>query len=173
MKKIKANKINNETIMEKNELKSLILIIVIVSTIFLVFYGITLLTSKTKTNGTTFEVQSETIQYDEIIIGQVLNRNKKEYYVLLMDENNNYNDLYLYYLKNYVSKNENKKYYTVDLNSEFNSAYFTDVETNVNTKKFFSSKFSDTTLLLVKNKKISKFYTTHEEIVSILSKINS
>lgn len=173
MGKLKANKKNNDTIMEKNELKSLILIIIIVSLIFLVFYGITLLTSKTATNGTNFEVQSETIQYDEILVGQVLNRNEKEYYVLLKNENNSYNDLYTYYLKSYTSKNNNKKYYTVDLNNELNSSYISDTETNVNTKKFFSSTFSDTTLLLIKNKKVNKVYDTDEEIVNILSKINS
>lgn len=173
MEKVKANKKNNDTIIEKNELKSLILIIIIVSLIFLVFYGITLLTNKKTTNGTSFEVQSETIQYNEILVGQVLNRNEKEYYVLLKNENNSYNDLYIYYLNNYTSKNNNKKYYTVDLNNEFNSLYVSETETNVNTKKFFSSTFSDTTLLLIKNKKVNKVYDTDEEIVNILSKINS
>ena len=87
--------------MEGNELKSLILIIVIVSAVFLIFYVITSLTSNKKSNTLDYEVKQETIQYEEILVGQALNQKEKEYYVLIKNEKNNYNDLYVYYLKKY------------------------------------------------------------------------
>lgn len=160
---------NDNTIMEGNELKSLIIIIIIVSVVFLAFYGITALTSKKQTSGSEYEVKSETIQYDEIMVGQILNQKEKEYYVLLKNENNHYNDLYTYYLKKYASNNS-KKYYTVDLGNALNSSYVSD-STSVNTKSFFNSKFGNTTLILIKNKKVNKVYSTDEQITEILKKI--
>ena len=169
MGKAKTKKNNDNTIMEGNELKSLIIIIIIVSVVFLAFYGITALTSKKKTAGSEYEVKSETIQYDEIMVGQILNQKEKEYYVLLKNENNHYNDLYTYYLKKYSSK-KSKKYYTVDLSNALNSSYVGD-STNVNTKSFFNSKFGNTTLILIKNKEVNKVYSTDEQITEVLKKI--
>lgn len=156
--------------MEGNELKSLILIIVIVSAVFLIFYVITSLTSNKKSNTLDYEVKQETIQYEEILVGQALNQKEKEYYVLIKNEKNNYNDLYVYYLKKYVSSNKNKKYYTVDLSNALNNAYVGDAQ-DINVKNFFNSKFNDTTLILVKNKKVSKVYSTDDEITKILKKV--
>lgn len=153
--------------MSGSELRSLVILIVIVSLIFLIFYGITLLVNKDESEKDAADILQETIQYDEVLIGQVLNRDKKTYYVLIENANNNYNDLYLAYLNNYVSSNTNEKYYTVDLSSAFNLAYVGDV-TTVYKDDFFNSKFADTTLIKVKNKKINKVYTTHDEIINLL-----
>lgn len=175
MKKTKYEKSSSSgpnqksTIMSGNELKSLIVLIAIVSVIFLVFYGITLLVDKkepTQENG----VVQETIQYDEILVGQILNRDEKEYYVLIKNSDNHYNDLYAMYLKKTISGSENIKYYTVDLSSAFNASYCGE-STVVEKGDFYNSKFADTTLIKIKNKKISKVYSTHDDILAILEQM--
>ena len=157
------------SMMNGNELKSLIILVIIVSVIFLIFYGITLLFDKKETTNENSVVQ-ETIQYDEILVGQVLNRDEKEYYVLIKNEQNHYNDLYLAYLDSYVNADSSRRYYTVDLSNAFNSSYLGDA-TVIDKTDFYSSKFADTTLIKVKNKKINKTYSTHEDILAILKSI--
>lgn len=171
MKKAKKEKNNNSknTVMNGNELKSLIILVVIVSLIFLAFYGITLLVDKKENKGETGVLQ-ETIQYDEIMVGQILNRKEKDYYVLIKNSDNNYNNLYLAYLNTYVTNNEEAKYYTVDFGNALNSSYVGET-TIIDKNNFFDSKFADTTLIRVKNNKISKVYSTHEDIFTLLKQI--
>lgn len=168
MKKAKKENSNSSknTIMSGNELKSLIILVVIVSLIFAAFYGITLLLDK-KVPQEEETITQETIQYDEIMIGQLLNRNEKEYYVLIKKENNHYNNLYVSYLNNYI---KDIKYYTVDLSNALNSTYIGDV-TNIEKNDFFNSKFADTTLIKVKNKKVNAVYSTYDEIITLLEKL--
>lgn len=170
MRKAQKNKTSNDTIVEKNELKSLIIIIVIVSAIFLVFYGITLLTSKKHETKHTTEVKEETIQYDEIMIGQILNQNEKQYYVLIKNSKNVYNNLFTTYLKSYASSENSIKYYTADLDNSLNSSYVAN-DTKIDKTNFYNSKFGDTTLILIKNKKVNKTYTSDEEILNVLKQL--
>lgn len=151
----------------KNELKSFIIVIAIVIIIFLAFYGITLLIHQDEEQLDN-EVVQETIQYSEILVGQILNRNQKEYYVLVKEQENVYNELYSQYLDLYSSNDG--IYYTVDLNHAFNQNYISD-STLVKGKEVSQFQFSDTTLIKVKNKKIDKVYSTHEEIVAALEKL--
>ena len=86
MKKKKINHKNN--IETNNELINLIKIVVIVCVILLAFYFITLLVNK-KTKGSVFgnDDSVAVIQYDKIIVGEILNRPDNNYLVLVKKEN--------------------------------------------------------------------------------------
>ena len=158
---------NKNSILHRSELKNFVFIIVVVMVIFLLFYGVTVLV-KPDEQKPEKEILQETIQYNEILIGQLLNRNEKEYYVLVQENDNVNNALYADYLILYAKKSG--VYYTVDLNHAFNQNYIGD-STVVEGQNLSSYHFNDTTLLKVKIKKIDKVYTTYDEIISALKKI--
>lgn len=159
---------NKESLLQRSELKNLIILVLVIVAIFFIFYGITaIIDPGNKQNDP--EVVEETIQYNEIMVGQILNRSDKSYYVLVINNENEYNGLYESYLDMYVSKNKDGNYYTVDLDNAFNRKYRGD-STLVKGNDISSFKFSDTTLLKIKNQKIDKVYAEKDEIVTALKK---
>ena len=83
---------NNQSV-ESDESKKLIKIIIIVAIIFLLFYIATLFfTKKDKDNIFKNDLNAAEIQYDEIIIGEMFNK-QGEYYVLLQEEDDPYKSI--------------------------------------------------------------------------------
>lgn len=156
-----------EQIIKRNELKTFAFVIIVVAVIFLVFYGITLLVKPGEVKKETGILQ-ENIQYNEIMVGQILNRKDKEYFVLLKESDNLNNALYLDYLEIY--SNDKGIYYTANLNHSFNQNYISDL-TEVKGQDVSKFKFNDTTLIKIKDNKVNKVYTTHDEIVAALEKL--
>ena len=86
--------------LENNEFTNLIKIVLIVTGIFLAFYLITYLVAKNKAKDTdkkddTAEVS---IQYDEILMSNLLKQSASEYYVLAYDAKDVYYDTYNTYI---------------------------------------------------------------------------
>lgn len=152
-------------IQDRNELKLFGIMVLVVLSIFFVFYGITLLldVEEQKQAG----ILEETIQYQQILVGQILNQDNKDYYVLVKNDKNLYNSLYEMYLADYVGKKTS--YYTVDLNDNFNLNYRGE-KTIVKGKSVSEFRFADTTLIKIKNKKVTNVYTTNDEILAELRK---
>lgn len=167
-KKVKKAE-TKESKTQRDELKSLIIVILAVVIIFLVFYAITSLINPSSPVETP-QVLEETIQYNEIMVGEILNRSENNYYVLVQNNDNVYNDLYATYLDIYVSDNDDYNYYVVDLDNAFNQNYLAE-ETKVSGKDVSKYQFSDTTLIKVKKSKIDKVYTTHDAILTALEKL--
>ena len=162
-KKLNTKKQNQSQIIEGNEIKNLIKKVLIVCAVLLVFYIITILVNRE--DNSYIEDTTPTIQYSKILVGQILNRNENEYYVLVEKENDQYLELYNYYLTN----NEDIKYYTVDLSDVFNGNNIGE-ETVVN-GDVSEFKFSNTTLIKVKNGKVSEVYKERDSIVSYLENL--
>lgn len=103
------------------------------------------------------------ISYDTAIVGTILNRPEKEYYVMVFDLSDN--DAYNYYsiAVNYTRNEESLPLYYVDLSSDLNKSHVSDktVVENVDVKDM---KFGEITLLKIKNGKISKALTDAEKI---------
>ena len=154
---------------QRGELKSLIMIIVSVIVIFLIFYVITTLINPKKELETN-QVIPETIQYEKILVGEMLNRNEKNYYVLVQNEDNIYNDLYIMYLQMYAGKKSDNTYYLVDLADVFNKNYIA-AETKVTGNDVSKYQFNDTSLIKISKNKLDKVYTGHETIVATLEKL--
>lgn len=154
-----------------NELVNLIKIVVIISAVLLVFYFITVIVEK-KLNKHDYTIKDEVavIQYDKIIVGEILNRTDSSYYVLVEKESDPYIDLYKTYLTTYSNTENSLRYYTVDLSDIFNRNSVADqnyVEGN-DTSKY---KFASTSLLKIENGELAAVYSDNESITQYLSNL--
>ena len=174
----KAKKINshktNSMISSDNEMTKLLILILIVAVIFSIFYIITLFVTKKDDDAkqTNDENVSETvIDYDKILAGNILSQKNTEYYVLVCFKDDSYVDYYKNYL-NYYSMNVEGAvpYYFVDINNTLNSSYVFDTSIlNVTDAKKF--KFSQTTLLRIKEGKVISSYEGYDNISSKLGRM--
>lgn len=165
-KKLNQKKIyTSETEMGINYIK----IILIISVIVCVFSLITSFVTNKKNNKT--NSNEVTIQYKEIMAGNILNVSNDEYYVLLEFENDNYNTLYETYLTNYASKEKALPYYKVDMSKGFNKSYISTDKPNLDTDISSELKFTETTLLKIKSKKIVEKYYTNDAIIKALEQL--
>ena len=155
MEKKNNAKIKKANISNEDEFGKLIKLIIVVTVIFLLFYGITFLVNREKEeeeNETTAE-----IQYDNILIGDLLTQPNDEYYVMIYD-NDDYNKVvYQTYLSMYKSKEDAIRYYTADLDNPFNSSFVSE-KANFNIKDIKDLKLTTSTLIKVKDGKIQKYY---------------
>jgi hypothetical protein len=165
-KKLNQKKIyTSETEMGINYIKIILIILVIVC----VFSLITSFVTNKKNNKT--NSNEVTIQYKEIIAGNILNVSNDEYYVLIEFENDNYNTLYETYLTNYASKEKALPYYKVDMSKGFNKSYISTDKPNLDTDISSELKFTETTLLKIKSKKIVEKYYTNDAIIKALEQL--
>ena len=153
---------NNNT--DEFNLISLIKFVVVVIIAFIAFYGITLLVTNNKE--TKKESNNAAIQYDEILVGEILNRKNETYYVLVEDSSSETT------LSQYIGSNNNtKKVFFCDLENAFNKTYKSD-ESNLYVDNISEIRFKNTTLLEIENGKIVNSYEENEQIENTL-KANS
>lgn len=155
----------SETEMGINYIKIILIILVIVCVFSLIT---SFVTNKKNNKNNSNEV---TIQYKEIIAGNILNVSNDEYYVLLEFENDNYNTLYETYLTNYASKEKALPYYKVDMSKGFNKSYISTDKPNLDTDISSELKFTETTLLKIKSKKIVEKYYANDAIIKALEQL--
>lgn len=168
MKKENKNiktKINNKIVMD-DEVSKLIKITVIIVIVFAVFYVITKLVTEDNKIDDSKEEKAE-IQYQEIMLGNLLKQPESEYYVLVMFEDDIYNSLYNNYFVQYDKKDNSLSKYEVNINNIFNKHYIAD-ESNFDVNGL---KFKESTLLKIKNDKISETYEGRENIINELKEI--
>lgn len=151
-----------------NEVSKLIKLVIVVTLIVFVFYGITVLVNKKIE-----EEQPErpaTIQYDEILIGNSLKQPNDDYYVMIYDNEDYDVNLYGVYLSIYSQKDEAIRVYTSQLNNPINQGFKAEMSnldvTNINDLKIKSS-----TLLKISDGKIEESYEG-EDLVEYLKEIS-
>ncbi len=163
VKNIKQNTYNNDT-----EISKLIKLIIVVSLIVLIFYGLTVLVNQEK------EVENPdtpaSIQYDEILIGNVLKQPNEEYYVMIYDDEDYDTSLYSTYLDLYKQKDEAIRIYTSQLNNPLNQNFKAE-KSNLDISDISDLKVQSSTLLKINNGKIEEFYEG-EELVEYLKEIS-
>jgi len=103
------------------------------------------------------------VQYDEIIAGTIFKTGDKEYYVLAFNSDDISNSYLLNKASSYKSKTDALPLYTLDLSSEFNKS-FVAKESNYSVDSVEGLKFKGTTLIKIKNNKITKFIEAVEDI---------
>ena len=175
MKKAKLIKNNKKEKVVENDtysLKKLLLIIIVLSVLFGVFYFITyLLVDPTEQN----ESDNEITEIDEslITLGNLLNRKEKDYYVLATkkSKNNqaNYKELYNQYIKKYSENEEALKFYNIDLDNAMNKMYISD-ELNIS-NEVSKMKLNDDVLFKIKDNKIDAYYVGNSKILDELAKL--
>ena len=165
MKKEKKQILKANSSVESDEYKKLIKLILIIAIVFLIFYLATIMFTK-KNHDDIFanDLNANEIQYDEVIVGNMFDKSG-DYYVLLLEKDDPYKDLFTSYLTNI---RKNTKIYTVDLSSAFNKAYLSD-EYSYETSNF---KTKGTLLLEISDKNIKNHYESKEDILSKLKSLS-
>ena len=171
-----VNKVKRDLIYSGNdsadEMSKLLKIVLIVTGVMILFYGITVLITKKSTAIKTAKLgkssEKVTIQYDEIIIGSMLNMDG-HYYILIEKEDDENSSEYDTLLKSIEANDEALKVYKADLNSSFNKDYIgKDSNYDSDLTKF---KVKDTTLLEINEHKIENTFDNYDSIKGKLDEL--
>ena len=150
-----------------NELKKLVTIFLIVVVIFAIFYVLTVVINNNKSSQPKENNSVAVIQYDEILVGEILNQNQDAYYVLATEEDDNNISQYQSYIDNYKSNENSLKVYEVNLSSVFNKKYMSE-DSDFDFNQLSEIKFSTATLLKIEDGKLTEYYEGKEEITEYL-----
>ena len=96
-----------------------------------------------------------------VMVGTMFNKEEEEYLVLAYDMQDDNNSIYAYLASNYYGS---PNLYYLDLSSGFNNNFIG--EETVISSDLSKLKFSKAALLLINKDKITKSYTTEDEIVN-------
>lgn len=164
-KKKKSNLSNNEFV-------KLLQLILIVTGIFLAFYLVTwLFTDNSDENKKEEDKPEVSIQYDEILMSNLLKQKDLEYYVLAYDAEDKYYDSYNMYINTYSTQKDAKRVYTSILSNGFNKKFYDKElkESVIDAADISKLKLKDTSLIRVRRGTIRNVYEGHEEIINFLS----
>lgn len=151
-----------------NEMFRFIKLIIIVTIVFLLFYVLTSFLNKE-------EVVEEPkivaeIQYETILVGNVLNQKNDSYYVLVRKADDINAGLYQTYINLYKNTSEAKIVYYADLDNPLNLRFVSN-ESNFEIENILDLKLKETTLLEINEGKIKNAYDDKDSIKEILSSI--
>lgn len=145
-----------------NPIKKIIINFMVVLTVILIFYFVTILVmdKSVKYNYKEDEESVTIIQYDEIIAGETFNITDSEYFVLFYDFNGPNANYY-----EYISSNSAKKVYIVDIGNYFNKPYVSETS-NKNVQKIEDLKVKEGTLIKIKDGKNVLYFEGELEEIS-------
>ena len=152
--KMSKNKMQIKEISTVDEGSRLFKIIVIILILFAIFY---FLTGNKRNNKIDNTPVTAVIQYDKIMIGEILNQSPLEYYVLLNKNDDPYQSLYDSYITTYKNEGDHLDIYTVDLDDSFNKKYLSEEE-NLQPEKISDFRIHNKALLKITNHKITNVY---------------
>lgn len=165
-----AKKVNEEEeVKTSKQIKELVIIALVVAGIFLLIWLMTVGANKMgwfDERYTKPAVPEAVISYENIEVGTILDRAENEYYVVLADLSKNAMNIETL-ISAYKSKENATKVYTVDLSEGLNRSVVGE-EANTNVTKVSDLKVNDTTLLHIRNGKITASYIGEENIETIL-----
>lgn len=174
LRKIKQKKIKQQpiTLDDNYQAKNMFIIIIVIAVLLVPLYFITNLVigKDTKSESKSTNTKEVEIQTEKILVGQLLNRNKSEYYVLADKRDNKMSTLFDNYLNDYKKKEDHLEVYKIDLDDGLNKGYI-DEETNI-TDDLKELKLSDTTLFKIVDGKIDSYYVGNDDVVKALKEIN-
>lgn len=168
-----TSKGNNSPIVGSDEMDKLIKIVLVLVVICAIFYGLTIIITKfqkTSVPDRTKETTPAVIQYDEILIGTMLNQVRDEYYVLIQKDDDQYQSLTSYYLQKYKTKQNAWKVYTVNMNSVFNQFHVAETS-NLRPTNIGEFKVSQVTFVKIKNHQIEEVYEGMDEVENKLKEL--
>lgn len=150
---------------EQKEIQRFVKILIGLIVIILGFY---LLTQKLNNKSVYKRTDNKgSIQYSYIYLGTLLNLSDSEYYVLAIDSQDVNNTYILNEASMYKSKTDRIPLYYADLSFELNKSFKAD-NSNYSESNINDLKVKKTTLIRVKNGKITQFIEKDEEIESLL-----
>jgi len=120
------------------------------------------------------EKEETSIQYEEIIAGEVLNRNHDEYYVLLFNFTDTYASYYLSQKDSYSMKDSALPFYIVDLEKHINKSIVAENEgqfkTDINDVK--DLKIMNPTVLKIQKHRVIQTIKGKENILKFFEEKN-
>ena len=152
------------------ELKKLTYIFGSLVVIFLFFYAITYFKLKLENEKDLPQEIVQTIQFDEILTGNLLKQNNKEYYVLVYDKEEDFNKMYKSLINLYIKKENALRTYYSDLNNSFNTMFKAE-NSNLKINNISDLKLKTTTLFKIKDGKIINTYEGEENVVKAFKDI--
>lgn len=154
----------NTSIEGENEFSKLIKIIIGICIFFTIFYILTTLIQKMDSNKEKKQsLDTNKVQYDEILLSRILDQPKDDYYVLIESKDEKQSAT----MATYVNQTEDTRIYTVDLGSAFNQKYWADTS-NFNVTNMDEFKVKGTTLLHIQNHQV---IDAKEDINEILKEL--
>ena len=172
MSKKKKNNFVETTTSGEMEIKKLIIFVVIIIVLFGAFYLITQFVDRKEDNTFLEQDEAAVIQYDEIILGTLLEQSDSDYYVLVSDpESGQTQGVYEVYKSAYTSKEDALKIYTSDITSPFNQIYKSE-ESNFNIDTISELRIKDDTLIKIEDHQLAEYFEGKEEIVNELKRIS-
>ena len=173
-KKEEQKKVENDTY----SIKNLILIVLVISVVFVLFYLVTTIFVKPVEEN---NISNEVTELDstKITLSNLLDRSEDEYFVLaikesLYDSYNskiNYSELYNNYISRYTSNENSLQFYYVNLDDALNKNYISD-EINIS-NKVSEIKLNDEVLFKIKNGVIEQYYVGSSEILEALNTLSN
>lgn len=152
-----------------DELTNLIKIVLIVVAIIVVFYGVTVFVTKKATEAQEKKTNASIkIQYDDVLIGEMLNMDGS-YYVLIEKADDSNLTEYKTLLKSVKANTDALTIYTADLSNGFNKTYIAS-ESNYDSN-LANFKVTGTTLVKISDHKIESTYETYDTIKSKLQEL--
>ena len=152
---------------EQKEIKKFILVLI---GLIVIIFGIYLLSKLLiKPSVKNYEYETGQINNTIAIVGTMLNKNEKEYYVLAYDTKSNNAAAYNTYAGYYTSSKENAlKIYYLNLNNGLNKNYYVTENSNPKATSIKDLKMIDGTLLKIKDGKITKYIEGIDKIAEEL-----
>jgi hypothetical protein len=160
-KRIKSINVGSE---DENEIKRFIIIVLVISVLVGIVYGVTELLKKEERNTTVAEGE---IDYNVLSVGMLLNRPEKEYYVLIYDKEDSDAVLYSELINSYMTSKDSLKIYYCDLGNKLNRDYYNvnnDNKSNPNAKSIKELDLGELTLIKVEKGKITKYIEKYDSI---------
>lgn len=156
--------------MEDNKIiKNFIIILIVVLAITVGLYFFTKLAVKkdTSTDSSSTDTTETSISYDTCIVGNMLNKNESDYYVILYNSNDSNASTYADLVTNYKKEDNHLAVYTVDLIKTLNAKYYTNEDTNPVSDNINDLKFGNLTVLKITDGKIERAYETLKDIKKV------
>ncbi len=175
IKKQQLKQTEEEITTEPNEFKRLLKIILIVTAIFAIFYVITILVTK-KADDIKQEQKNENkttekaeIQYENIMIGTMLNHSGT-YYVLIEAKDDNRLDEYSSLIETIKANEDSPNIYKANLTDSFNKVYL-GKEENYYVTDIAEFKVKSTTLIKIVDGKIDAAFDNYDAIKNKLTEL--
>ncbi len=160
-------KTTKSIITSNDEVSKLIKLVIIITVVFAVFYGVTIFLTIEEEQEV--EKTPATIQYDNILTSTIFNRVAGEYYVVLTTSDENISAIYSSYMGVYIGKTDALRVYYSNLNNPFNTKYISETSNIVNDLN--ALKFSGDTLIKVKDGNIIESYEGKDKIIEKLKEL--
>lgn len=174
-KKTKRNLYKTNTSSDLDYAKGIKLAIIIALILIVVYFLTALAMGEIKLGKKEEEEKPVTsIQYEEIIAGQIFNRSDEEYYVMLFNFTDEFATYYLTLRDSYLKKDSHLPMYILDLEKKMNEEIIIQGEENYIEQPTWVEdlKVNGPTLLRIKNHKVVSRITNRENILKFFEENN-